>query len=58
MDLDEMLAVMAAPIYASMRNNVPPPEFDAKRNQMMQMAVREAHMIWELARARARAISS
>jgi cytochrome c556 len=49
MDLDEMLAVMAAPIYASSCNRFPP-QNQEHRLRLMQEALKEARMIWEMAR--------
>ncbi len=54
MDLDEMLALMAAPIYVGLMEweEDPKPEH---RNFLMRQAVTEARMIWDIARAQARA---
>lgn len=57
MDLDELLALMAAPIYAARWNvaahSCTHEEWDDLRNAAMQLAVKEARMIWNTARAEA-----
>lgn len=54
MNLDELLAQMAAPIYAAMVAHYRPsdhlsPSFEQQRDALKQQAVAEAHAIWRLA---------
>lgn len=57
MDLDEMLAIMAAPIYAAACNRDLPQDQE-QRNRLMEEAMEEARMIWEMARQKRDAPSS
>jgi hypothetical protein len=49
MDLDEMLAIIAAPIYAAACNRYLPQDQE-QRNRLMEEAVEQAQQIWEIAR--------
>jgi hypothetical protein len=52
MDLDEVLAIMAAPIYAARLSLIKDwEEWQSRKNEAMQESVKEARMIWEIAHA-------
>jgi hypothetical protein len=57
MDLDEMLAIIAAPIYAATCNRYLPQDQE-QRNRLMEEAVEQAQQIWEIARQKGGAPSS